>query len=233
MIKTISNMDYYYNQSPGQNLWRNNLIYTSLISPDKKVFCQWYFNDGVYHKNQNQVVDPSLMQEKWEREVKYLLNMSKTYPDLVPNILDINYKDRKIFLEIDGVDFWQRSLDKNNCSFDEILPDWKDQMLNIVHAHRSIGYYKYSMHPSSYFIVNNKLKSINYFFTYNKNEGPIKISDHLSHIYSTRQEEMKKYTDSLGIDWDTPQPLEILEQLCWDSFRSNYPIDFIEKVKCI
>ena len=233
MAKTISDMDYYYNQYPGQTPWRNNLIYTSLISPDKKVFCQWYFNDGVYHKNQNQVVDPSLMQAKWEREVKYLLNMSKTYPDLVPNILDIDYKDRKIFLEIDGVDFWQRSLDKNNCSFDEVLPDWKDQMLNIVHAHRRIGYYKYSMHPSSYFIVNNKLKSINYFFTYNKDEGPIKISDHLSHIYSTRQEEMKKYTDSLGIDWDTPQSLEILEQLCWDSFRSNYPIDFIEKVKCI
>jgi hypothetical protein len=233
MPKTITDMDYYYNRSPGQTPWRNNLIYTSLISSDKKVFCQWYFNDGIYHKDQNQVIDPSLMQIKWEREVYYLLSMSKAYPDLVPNILDIDYENRKIFLEVDGVDFWQRSLDRDNCSFDEILPDWQDQMLNIVKAHRNMGYYKYSMHPSSYFIVNNKLKSINYFFTYNKDEGPIKISDHLSHIYSTRQEEMRKYTDSLGISWNTPQPLDLLEQLCWDSFRSNYPIDFIEKVKCI
>jgi len=89
------------------------------------------------------------------------------------------------------------------------------------------------MHPSSYFIVDGKLKSINYFFTYAKHEGPISISTHLSHIHSKRQEQMKKYTEELGISWTEPQSLELLEQLCWDSFSNMYPIDFIEKAKCI
>jgi hypothetical protein len=44
---------------------------------------------------------------------------------------------------------------------------------------------------------------------------------------------MRKHIKSLGIEWDTPQPLDLLEQLCWESFRKNYPNDFIEKAKCI
>lgn len=224
--------NYYYNQLPGQSPWRNNLIYTSLISTDKKVFVQWYHNDSLYHKGQNQVVDPALMTQKFDREVKYLTIMASNYPDLVPTILDIDEVNRKIYLEIDGVDFWQRSLDSTG-NFDDVLPDWQDQMLSIITAHHSINLFKYSMHPSSYFIVNGQLKSINYFFTYHATEGPISISDHTSHIYSTRQDEMRKYTDLMGISWTTPQPLDVLEQLCWESFRKNFPSDFIEKAKCI
>lgn len=222
-------MKYYYNRSPGNGEWRNNLIYTSLISLDEKVFCQWYYNDLEYHKGQNEVVDPALMDEKWHREIKFLRLMSKAYPQLVPKILDIQEKERKLFLEIDGVDFWQRRLDRN-CSFDEVVPNWQEQILDIVKAHRSLGIYKYSMHPSSYFVVNGRLKSINYFFTYDQNEPNFSIKDVESHIYSTRQEELKKYIGKLGIEWNKPQPFELLEKLCWESFRTNYPADFIDKV---
>ena len=57
------NYEYYYNNVPGDGPSRNNLIYTSLISTDKKTFVQWYYNDVTYHKNQNQVVDPAKMEE--------------------------------------------------------------------------------------------------------------------------------------------------------------------------
>ncbi len=226
------NLEYYYNNVPGKGKCRNNLIYTSLISTDKKTFVQWYHNDSEYHQGQNQVVDPNLMQEKWDREIKFIIEMSWKYPDYVPKILEIDHNQKKLYLEIDGVDFWQRSLDRD-CEFDEILSDWQEQIVCIVRAHKSLGIYKYSMHPSSYFLINNKLKSINYFFAYHESEGPITIADHVSHIYSTRQDEMKKYTDKIGIDWSKPQPLALLETLCWESFRTNYPSDFIEKIKCI
>jgi hypothetical protein len=222
--------DYYYNQVPGEQPWRNNLIYTSLISEDKKVFVQWYHNDGEYHKGQNQVVDPALMEQKWERELKYLQLMRGGYSDLVPKILDVDQKHKKIYLEIDGVDLWQRSLD-NNCSFDNVLPAWKEQMLGIIRAHRNIGLFKYSMHPSSYFIVKGQLKSINYFFTYHKDEGPISIADHSSHIYSTRQDIMRQQIEAMGLSWDEPQPLNKLQHLCFESFRSNYTDDFIDQAK--
>ena len=227
-----NNFSYYYNNVPNTGPCRNNLIYTSLISEDKKTFCQWYYNDTEYHKGQNQVVDPSKMDEKWHREMHFLHNMSYHFPDLVPEIVEVNVPERKIYLRIDGPDFWERAgCDHNN--FDNVLPDWQDQMLNIIKAHKSHGWHKYSMHPSSYFVVDGKLKSINYFFTYHKDEPNISIKEVESHIYSSRQDEMRKHLHILGIEWDKPQSWQVMDKLCWASFSTNYPIEFIEKVKCI
>ncbi len=225
-------LNYYYNNVPGHGPCRNNLIYTSLISEDQKTFVQWYYNDSIYHNNNNQVVDPDKMEEKWSREVKYLSLMHQHYPDLVPEILDIDHTDRKIYLRIDGPDFWERS----GCiteNYSNVVEDWQDQMIAIVKAHQNLGMFKYSMHPSSYFVVDGKLKSINYFFAYLKDEPNFSLSDVESHIYVTRQEELKKHMSNLGVVWDVPQPFETVMQLCWDSFRTNYPNDFIDKVKLI
>jgi hypothetical protein len=223
--------EYYYNDVPNVGLTRNNLIYTSLISADKKTFVQWYHNDSEYHKGQNEVVDPGKMDEKWNREICYLNLMGTYYPDLVPKF-DINILERKIYLKIDGPDFWNRA----NCSienYDSVVPDWQDQMLEIIKAHKELGWHKYSMHPSSYFVVDGKLKSINYFFTYSADDPCISIKEVESHIHSNRQAEMRKHLDKLGIEWDKPQPWKVMDQLCWESFRTNYPADFIERVKCI
>ena len=218
---------YYYNDVPGIGLCRNNLIYTSLVDNNLTRFVQWYYNDGEYHKGQNQVVDPALMDEKFSREIKYLKIMQLHYPEHVPNF-NINEEERKVYLEIDGKDFWNRA----NCTtenYNSVLPDWQDQMLEIIKAHKSLGLHKYSMHPSSYFIVDGKLKSMNYFFTYHEDEPQVSIADVDSHIYSTRQDEMKKHLASLGIDWNTPQSWKVMDKLCWNSFRTNYPEEFIEK----
>ena len=226
------NFNYYYNNVPELGKCRNNLIYTSLISDDQKTFVQWYHNDTEYHYGQNEVVDPDKMDEKWQRELKYLKLMHGAFPDLVPKILDIDYKVRKIYLQIDGVDFWERSgcLTEN---YDSVVPDWQEQMFDIIKAHKELGLFKYSMHPSSYFVVKGKLKSINYFFTYHKDEPEFSISDVESHISTNRRVELRKYLESLGIDWNVPQPHSKNERLCWESFRTNYPSDFIEKVLCL
>lgn len=228
----MTKFEYYYNNVPGHGPCRNNLIYTSLISTDKKTFVQWYHNDTEYHQGQNQVVDPIKMEEKWLREVNYLTQMRNVYPDLIPIIQKIDLNERKIYLEIDGPDFWEQAkCDQTN--YDTVLPDWQDQMINIIKAHKSLGFHKYSMHPSSYFVVDGKLKSINYFFTYKDHEPQISIADVESHIYSTRQDEIRKHIEQLGIEWDKPQPWELFDTLCWESFSSNYPSEFIEKAKCI
>jgi hypothetical protein len=225
-------LNYYWNNVPGIGLCRNNLIYTSLMSDDNKTFVQWYYNDPEYHKGQNEVIDPSKMEEKWLREVNYLTQMRNRYPELIPKIILIELDAKKLYLEVDGVDFWNRA----GCSidnYDKVLPDWQDQMLNIIQAHKSLGLYKFSMHPSSYFIVDGKLKSINYFFTYAHHEGPISIADHASHIYSTRQDIMRTQIEQMGLSWDKPESLKTLQMLCFESFRTNYPDEFINKAKKI
>jgi len=222
--------EYYYNNVPGKGLCRNNLIYTSLINKSKTVFCQHYHNDTDYHQGQNQVVDPSLMEEKWLREVNYITQMRNIYPNLVPKILNIKLEERKMYFEIQGVDFWQQTLD-NNCSYDDILPNWREQMLDIFQAHRALGIYKYSLHPSSYFVVDGQLKSINYFFCYNNSSAPISLRSVMSHISEDRQADLFPKMAALGIDVDAPTPHNQIQQLAFESFKTNFPADFMDECK--
>ena len=224
--------EYYYNNVPGKGLCRNNLIYTSLISKDRKVFCQWYHNDTDYHKGQNQVVDPNLMDEKWTREIEFLTLMDQSYPDQIPKILDIDRQNKKIYLEIDGMDIWQQSID-NNCTYDQILPSWKLQMIDIFKSYRSLGIYKYSLHPSSYFIVDGVLKSINYFFCYTDNDQEISLRSVMSHISDERQQDLFPKMKSMNIDVDAPTPFNTIQHLAFESFKTNFPIDMMNEAKRI
>ncbi len=225
------NFDYYYNNVPGKGLCRNNLIYTSLISKDRKTFCQWYYNDKIYHGGYNQVVNPDLMDEKFEREVKFLKIMSKEYPQHVP-VFSIDEAARKIYLEISGPDMWERA----GCvgtDYSTVLPDWDTQMLEILQAHKNLGLTKYSLHPSSYFIVDGKLKSINYFFTYDSTDVNISIRSVMSHISKDRQEKLLPALDAAGINIDTPTAHKDIQLIAFESFKNNYNNCVMEKAKQI
>ena len=228
----MKDFEYYYNDVPNKGLCRNNLIYTSLISKDRKIFCQWYFNDSDYHKGQNEIVDPSLMDEKWSREVKFLLEMSENYPNLIPKIIDINYAERKIFLEIDGYDFWQQA-GPTIQDYDSVVPNWRVQMLDIFKAHRSLGIYKYSLHPSSYFVIDGQLKSINYFFCYKDTDSLISLKSVLSHISEDRRRDLFPKMTALGINLDTPTPFKEIQNLAFESFKTNFPNDVMDEAKLI
>lgn len=224
-----NHFDYYYNNVPEKGLCRNNLIYTSLISKDKKTFCQWYYNDQGYHGGHNQVVDPMLMDEKFEREIKFLRLMGKEYPQHVP-AFTIDYEFRKIYLEIDGPDMWELA----GCvgtDYSKVLPDWDTQMLEIIQAHKDLGLTKYSLHPSSYFIVDGKLKSMNYFFTYDSNDADISLRSVMSHISEDRQADLFPKMAASGIDVDVPTPHEKIQLLAFESFRTNFREDVIMAAK--
>lgn len=224
--------EYYYNNVPGKGLCRNNLIYTSLISKDCKTFCQWFHNDTEYHQGQNQVVDPSLMNEKFEREVRGLTLMYDSgCSDLIPEF-DVDLAQKKIYLSIDGPDMWERA----GCAgldYSSVVEDWDEQMLEIFRAHRKIGLYKYSLHPSSYFIVDRKIKSMNYFFTYDYNEKPISLRSVMSHISTERQEKLFPKMKEMCIDVDKDTPHREIQILAFESFKSNFDSGVMETAKNI
>lgn len=224
--------NYYYNTIPEAGKVRNNLIYTSLINEDQTVFVKWFHNDSEYHMGMNEVVDPELMESKWERELKYITLMNDFYPEHIPVILDINLSEKKIYFQIEGVDFWQQHYDRN-CSYEQVLPDWEDQMLDIIQSHKDLDLYKYSMHPSSYFVVDGKLKSINYFFTYHKDEPHVTIEEFKTHISLERRSKLEKIMLEKNLNWQSRVPFSDLQNLCFESFRSNYSDNFIERAKQI
>jgi hypothetical protein len=224
--------EYYYNNVPGKGLCRNNLIYTSLISKDHKTFCQWYYNDEGYHGGHNQVVDPALMEEKWNREINFILKMKYTYPQHIPEILDIDYNNHKLYLKIDGPDMWEQA----GCvgtDYSQVLPDWDTQMLEILQAHRDLGLTKYSLHPSSYFVVDGKLKSMNYFFTYGPSDANITLRSVMSHISEDRQADLFPKMAAMGINVDKHTPHNEIQQLAFESFKTNFRDDVMEAAKKI
>lgn len=221
--------EYYYNNVPGKGLCRNNLIYTSLISKDRKTFCQWYYNDEGYHGGHNQVVEPELMREKFDREICYLNMMGTHYPDLVPKY-DIDLINKKVYLEIDGPDMWELA----GCvgtDYSHVVPDWDEQMLKIFAAHKSLGLTKYSLHPSSYFVVDGQLKSMNYFFTYGKDDANISLRSVMSHISEDRQKDLFPKMAALEIDVDKPAAHNDIQILAFESFKTNFRDDVMERAK--
>lgn len=222
--------EYYYNNVPEKGLCRNNLIYTSLLSKDQKTFCQWYYNDEKYHGGHNEVVDPDLMEEKWNREVKFLTLMRDHFPQHVPNF-SIDYKNKKIYHDVDGVDFWEKSkCDQRN--FSNVLPNWQEQLLEIMQAHAELGIFKYSLHPSSYFVVDNKLKSINYFFCYTDQDSLISLTDVMSHISINRRKDLLPKMAKLGINVTEPTPFLDIQMLAFESFKTDFPSDLMDQA-CI
>jgi hypothetical protein len=182
-----------------------------------------------YHGGHNEVVDLALMEEKWHREIKFYHIMHKHYPEHLLKILDIDHINKKIYYEIEDVDFWELAgCDKNN--FNTVLRDWKDQMRNIFKSYREIGLYKFSIHPSSYFIVNGKLRSTNYFFTYDQNEKPITLNSVMSHVSKDRQKVLLPQMLDMGIDLYAPTPLEKIQKLAFKSFSNDYPEGFVDSL---
>ena len=225
------NYEYYYNNVPKKGKCRNNLIYTSLISSDYKTFVKWFHNDSDYHKGKNEVVDPSLMKEKFDQEVRGLLYVvEKGYENIVPRF-DINYKEQKIYFEIDGADLWEQA-GCDGKDYSHILPDWKEQMLDIFSIYKNIGLFKYSLHPSSYFVINGELKSINYFFSYIQSQDPpLAIRSVLSHISKERQHKLFQKIEEFQIDIDSPTPLKKIQMLAFESFKTNFDNEVMEAAK--
>lgn len=224
-------LDYYYNNVPNVGLCRNNLVYTSLISSDGKTFCQWYYNDSIYHRGENKLSNDTI-EYKWQKEIKFLMQMESKHPNLIPTISEIDFKNKKVYFDIDSVDFWQQS-NCNQENYNNILPDWQDQMLEHLSAYRAEGFWKYSLHPNSYFIVNGRLKSINYFFCYDDNEDKIAINDVIDHISDNRQDELLNYLNKNNLDPADKLTFNLYGQIALESFRSNYPSEFINKAKQI
>jgi hypothetical protein len=157
--------------------------------------------------------------------------MCKEYPQNVHKF-SIDEKEHKVYLEIDGPDMWELA-GCTGTDYSKVLPDWDMQMLEILQAHKDLGLYKYSLHPSSYFIVDGKLKSMNYFFTYSNSDAQISVKNVLSHISEDRQANLLPKLAAAGMELDKPQTFINLQLLAFDSFKNNFNEDVMEKAKQI
>jgi len=117
--------------------------------------------------------------------------------------------------------------------YSKSVVDWDTQMLEIIQAHKELGLTKYSLHPSSYFVVSGELKSMNYFFTYDTEDVKMTVRSVLSHISEDRRKELFPKMDAMGIDIDLPVEHKDLQLLAFDSFKNNFEEEVMEMAKRI
>jgi hypothetical protein len=53
----------------------------------------------------------------------------------------------------------------------------------------------------------------------------------MSHISEDRQADLFPKMFALGIDVDAPTPHEQIQQLAFESFKTNFPADFMDECK--
>jgi len=217
----ITDWNLYYNLEDTEYV-RANLVYTPYVSPDNTTFCMSFNRDRAYHKNENENIlwSEELLTDRFLKEIKFHAQAAATIPTLT--IKDIDYLERKIFLEWHGNDFYMQGL--QGGGYNKVLPNWQEQWIALIEKMRDADIFKISLHPNSWVAHQGTLIPFNWFFCYRENDESVTLRSLLIQISSGRQEKLGT------IDLDQLQSPRQLQQIAFNSFRHNYPKELIDNV---
>jgi len=217
----ITDWNLYYNLEDTEYV-RANLVYTPYVSPDNTTFCMSFNRDRAYHKNENENIlwSEELLTDRFLKEIEFHKQASATIPTL--QIKDIDHKERKIFLEWHGNDFYMQGLKEGG--YNKVLPNWQEQWIALIEKMRAADIFKISLHPNSWVAHQGTLIPFNWFFCYRENDESVTLRSLLIQISSGRQEKLGT------IDLDQLQSPRQLQQIAFNSFRHNYPTELIDDV---
>jgi len=167
-----------------------NLLYVPTTNDEGNIMhCDWHF-DLLYFGNRNPIEEQEL-EFFFERECKYLTSVQGK--PWAPELYNIDKKNRTIDIE------WNRE-SLNHIITDDTrdinveLPDWKEQIYNILSDLDNMGYYKMAIYPHCFFIDKNKqLKAIDYYSIVEKSD-PLIPRNMLSGIIGDNS--AKRFNDS-------------------------------------
>ena len=226
----MTDWDYYWNEEPGDR-FRANLVYTAYISGDRKTLCMSFNRDVNYHSNleENTLWTEELLAERFQRELKFYNKAAGKIP--VAELLDIDENNRKIYIKFPGDDFYMMGY---KSSYDQVLPNWREQITERFKEMWSLGILKFSMHPNSWIVYEDGiLRPINWFFTFEEGEPEKSISEYLIQLSDSRQDKLRPLLEKFNIDIEKKYQLWDLQNICFESFRHNYPSELIDSLLSI
>ena len=154
----LADWEYYYKLNPNGSQWASNLLYTPKVNPEQTVMCAHYCIDLEYRPHENTSVPEDLVDWFFKRDVKFLKKLS--YLKTTPELYDIDYKNRKIFME------WNKEtlsqvLFTPGRNLDIEVPNWKEQMKDFFISTKTNNFWKVSLYPNCFFISKDgQLKTI-------------------------------------------------------------------------
>lgn len=227
IMPNLTKWNFYYNQEP-DGICRANLVYTPYVSPDNKTFCMKFHRNPEYHNVQleNEQWSEDLLDERFQREVD-MYRLAKTTV-AVADVIDIDESQREIYIKWPGDDFYMMGYGR---SYDDVLPDWREQVKQRYREMWSSGILKFSMHPNSWLVYDDGiLRPFNWFFSFERNEADRSIHDYLIQLSDSRQEKLAPILQETGVDIKRKYDLWFLQNICFESFRHNYPSDLVDQL---
>jgi hypothetical protein len=217
---------FHYNLEGDEEV-RCNLVYTPYVSPDGKSMIMSFNRDERYHQwgAENEQWTEEMLTDRFNRELKFH-KLAKDAGMTVLAIKNIDESKRHIEIEWHG-DFLMQGIEGGG--YDRVLPNWKSQWLDRIAEMWAAGIYKLSMHPNSWVVIDGKLVPFNWFFSFTKDEPPAKIRKFLVQISTGRLEKLELVLATLGRNLDTEYDTKTLQEICFHSFRANYPAPLIDQ----
>lgn len=160
------NWKYFYKVDSHMTEMPSNMLYTPTMNNDGSVLCMHYCKDNVYRKENG--VTEEVIDFFFKREVRFL-NELKDF-EFTPKLIELDEEQRKIFIEWNTESLSQIINDPHR-SINQELPDWKDQLYNIINLLNKSKYYKMALYPHCFFIdKNKKIKTFDYYSIIPQNE---------------------------------------------------------------
>jgi len=212
----------YYNEN-NDGLIRANLVYTPYV--EDNTFIMSFNRDPEYHFDQeaNSLFTDEVLKDRFDRELRFHEKVRRVIPTL--EILDVDYIKREIYLEWPSDDFYMLG---RNTSYDQVLPDWKEQWLHIIRTLRRVNVSKFSLHPNSFVVKNNRLIPFNWFFCFERDELT-SLASVVKQISSERFDKVQPLLDKYNIHINDVMPAKEFEKLGLDCFSSSYPQELISE----
>jgi hypothetical protein len=154
-----TNWKYFYKVNSSMLNMASNMLYTPTMNEDGSILCMHYCKDNIY-RTVNEVTD-DVITFFFKRELRFLKEL-KDYK-FTPTVIEVDEQQQKIFIEWNK-DSLSQIIHDPNRSLDTELPDWKEQLYNIIKSLNESNYYKMALYPHCFFIDKNKnIKTFDYY----------------------------------------------------------------------
>ena len=212
----------YYNQNNDGPI-RANLVYTPYT--EDNTFIMSFNRDPEYHfdKDANALFTEEVLVDRFDRELRFHEKVKDVLPTL--EIVDVDYIKREIYLEWPSDDFYMLG---RKSSYDEVLPDWKQQWLHIIRTLRRVNVSKFSLHPNIFVVSNQRLVPFNWFFCFERNELT-SLESVVKQISSDRLDKVTPLLNKHSISLTDVRPAKDFELLGLECFTSSYGSELITK----
>lgn len=143
-----NNWIHFYKYDEGFDNAPAVMVYEPFVNEDKTLYKMHYNNINDYFYNERYTDD--LVQFYFTREVDFL-NRLKDKP-YAPEVTNIDFENKEIIFK-----WYDSNLNRimHEGNLDERLPNWKEQIKNIVNDLESQGIYKINLYPHTFYIDSN------------------------------------------------------------------------------